>query len=81
MSIDDGPRDPGEAEVSVRREDFEREACTCGECVQADVSGKPQRRDPGTGRWLHGHDLKRLYDAADRVLAQVKELAARKAMR
>ena len=54
--------------------DFEREPCTCGECVQAGVSERLQLRDPYQGKWLHGYDLKRCYEAKDMFWKAVKSL-------
>lgn len=65
----------------MKEADWKREPCTCGECVQAGVSMKPQLRDPQTGQWQHGYRLKRNYDAAAECLQAVKDLAAKKAMR
>jgi hypothetical protein len=65
----------------VKWEDFEREPCGCGECVQAGVSGRPQKRDPQTGKWLHGYDLKRLYQAQDSFWKKFKAMASTKGMR
>ena len=47
----------------MKAADFEREPCFCGECQQAGVSERPQKRDPRTGKWLHGYELRRLYEA------------------
>lgn len=47
------------------RSDFEQAPCPCGECVQAGVAGFPQLRDWSSGKWLHGYDLKRVYEAKD----------------
>lgn len=40
--------------------------CKCGECVQAGVTEEPTRRDPATGRMLHGFALRRGLDAFKR---------------
>ncbi len=56
----------------MKRRDFEQDPCSCGECVQAGVADKRQLRDPQTGRWLHGYDLKRYYDEADRHFAAIR---------
>lgn len=58
----------------MKREDFEAFPCGCGECVQAGVNTKPQRRDPRSGKWLHGYDLKRLYDAEASFWQQFRAL-------
>lgn len=65
----------------MKRADFEREPCQCPECRQAGVDDKPQRRDPQTGKWLHGYALKRGYDAADACLEAVRKLAQGKGIR
>jgi hypothetical protein len=54
----------------VKYADFEQAPCQCVECVRAGVHEKPQRRDPWSGKWLHGYDLKRLYDAEARFWQQ-----------
>jgi hypothetical protein len=59
----------------MKPEDFRRGPCACPECRQAGVDEKPQLRDPQSGRWLHGYDLRRNYDAADRFRAQLKALS------
>ena len=58
----------------MKRADFEREPCHCGECRQAGVEDKLQLRDPQSGKWLHGYDLRRCYEAADRCLEQFRAL-------
>ena len=39
--------------------------CSCPECFQAGVTDKELRRDPRSGRWLHGHELRRWYEARE----------------
>jgi len=39
--------------------------CSCPLCVQAGVTQLEARRDPRSGVWLHGYDLKRWYEARD----------------
>lgn len=56
----------------LKRDDFEREPCTCPACVQAGMSARPQRRSPQTGAFLHGYDLVRLYAAEDNFWALAK---------
>ena len=51
----------------MKTQDFIREPCSCGECQQAGVSALEQRRDPWTGKWLHGYDLKRWYQGSGRA--------------
>lgn len=46
----------------MKREDFIGAPCSCGECVQAGVSHEEIRRDPDSGRWMHGYSLKRFYE-------------------
>jgi hypothetical protein len=65
----------------VKREDYERAPCACGDCHQAGVSHLNQRRDPFSGKWLCGYELKRLYNAKEACLAMAKQLAAKKGMR
>ena len=62
----------------VRWEAFEREPCHCPRCVQAGVEDRPQKRDPRGGHWLHGYDLKRLYEAEAAFWQRFNELKARK---
>jgi hypothetical protein len=47
----------------MRDADFIGAPCACPECSQAGVSDQPIRRDPRSGRWLHGYDLKRWLQA------------------
>lgn len=56
----------------MNRRDYVRDSCTCGECQQAGVSDVLQVRDPHSGKWLHGYELKRVQDAADRFLESYK---------
>ena len=67
--------------MSLKRSDFEREPCACGECQQAGVSGLPQLRDPRTGAWMHGYPLKRVYEAKASFWRQFHEMLPAKAMR
>lgn len=64
----------------MKRADFERAPCQCGECQQAGVSDKLQLRDPQTGKWLHGYSLLRCYNAADACLTAFKALVKKRAM-
>jgi hypothetical protein len=66
--------------VTVKPADYIGPACACGQCVQAGVDRRLQRRDPDTGAWLHGYALKRWYESADGCLAAIKDLAKKKAM-
>ena len=61
--------------------DHERGPCTCAECAQAGVSEQPQKRDPRSGKWLHGYDLKRLYDAQARFWETFRAQVATKGMK
>lgn len=63
----------------MTRDDFERHPCDCGECRQAGVSDRPQRRDPQRGDWMHGYRLKGYYDSRADFLARVQAIDARKA--
>lgn len=56
----------------MKRADFEREPCQCGECRQAGVDRLEQARDPHSGRLLHGHELRRWHEAREqfRTLAR-----------
>jgi hypothetical protein len=65
----------------MRTDDHTRRPCGCGACVQAGVANRPQVRNERTGEWAHGYALKAYWESADRVLDQVKRLAARKAMK
>lgn len=53
----------------MKRRDFEADPCACPLCVQAGVTKKFLRRDPHSGKWLHGYDLKRWHEAHDRFQA------------
>ena len=48
----------------MRDADFIGPPCECPECKQAGISSLPTRRDPYTGRMLHGYPLRRWYAAA-----------------
>ena len=50
----------------MSQKDFVGEPCGCGECVQAGVSHLQQVRDPRSGKWLHGYELSRWYEARQR---------------
>ncbi len=56
----------------IKRDDFEREPCTCPACCQAGVSERPQQRSRKTGEWMHGSELRRVYEARDAFWAVVK---------
>ena len=61
--------------MSLSAKDFVGDPCGCPECHQAGVSDRPTRRDPHTGRWLHGQALWRWYEAKEQL-----ERAARQAV-
>ena len=67
--------------MSLKRSDFEREPCTCGECQQAGVSVLPQLRDWRTGAWMHGYPLKRVYEAKAAFWSRFRETVQTKGMR
>lgn len=56
--------------MTVKLTDFQREPCTCEACTVAGVSKLAQRRDPFSGAWLHGVQLRRWYEAKARVFKQ-----------
>lgn len=43
----------------------EREPCTCEACTVAGVSHRPQLRSRKNGDWLHGKELRAVYEARD----------------
>jgi hypothetical protein len=47
----------------MKPSDIQAAPCHCGECRQAGVTDLALRRDPMSGRWLHGYDLRRWYTA------------------
>lgn len=47
----------------MKRADIYGPPCSCGECVHAGVAEEPTRRDPETGKMLHGYALRRALDA------------------
>lgn len=53
----------------MKIEDFIGPPCGCHLCTVAGVSNLEIRRDPWTGRWLHGVDLRRWYQARERFRA------------
>ena len=65
----------------MKHEDFQQMACACGDCQQAGVSALVQVRDPRTGKFLHGYDLKRWYVARDAFWKTFHEQAAKRAMK
>lgn len=66
----------------LKRDDFERAACTCPACYQAGVAERPQLRHSRTGAWMHGEELRRVYRSRDDFWALVHaKRDARKAAR
>lgn len=63
----------------LKRDDFERESCTCPACYQAGVSERPQLRSTRTGAWMHGEELRRVYEARDKFWALVGRKTAERA--
>lgn len=53
----------------MKAEDFTAPPCNCPECFQAGVTDKELRRDPRTGKLLHGQALRRWYEARDQFFA------------
>ena len=47
----------------MKPEDFIGVPCWCPDCTQAGIAGEPKRRDPQTGHWMHGYQLKRWLEA------------------
>lgn len=47
----------------MKAEDIYGDPCGCGECIQAGVAEEPTRRDPYSGRMIHGYELRRGLDA------------------
>lgn len=47
----------------MKTADIFGEPCGCGECLQAGVATERTRRDPYTGKMLHGYELRRGLDA------------------
>lgn len=62
----------------MKAEDFIAPPCACGECVQAGVSDQELRRDPHTGRWLHGYALKRWYEQRDAIFPKLRRMIGAK---
>ena len=52
--------------------DFVGPPCGCPQCQQAGVDALEQVRDPRSGAWLHGYELKRWYEARDRFRADAR---------
>lgn len=52
--------------------DFIAPPCDCAECRQAGVSHLEIRRDPYTGRWLHGYELRRWWTSFNAYRASAR---------
>lgn len=50
----------------MSQKDFIGPPCDCGACRQANVDALEQVRDPRSGKWLHGYQLKAWYGARDK---------------
>ena len=59
-------------------EDFIQPPCSCPECHQAGVSHLRVRRDPYSGRLLHGYSLRRWYEAQARFMAELSTRGLRR---
>lgn len=59
--------------MSLKAADFIGPCCDCPPCQQSGVSDRPTRRDPATGRWLHGHALWSWYEAKSRFEATARQ--------
>jgi hypothetical protein len=58
--------------------DFRRPPCQCLDCQQAGVNDLEQIRDPRSGSWLHGRDLKRWYLAEREFWQKFKHLVEKR---
>lgn len=56
----------------VKAADIYGPICGCGECLQAGVASEQQRRDPYTGRMIHGYELRRGLDAFRECMAKAR---------
>jgi hypothetical protein len=61
----------------MKTEDFVGPPCDCPDCRQAGVTDLNTKRDPWTGKWLHGYDLKRLYEAQQKFLREARAAVGR----
>jgi len=61
--------------MSLQPKDHIAPPCSCPECYQAGVTKLEQRRDPYSGKLLHGYPLRRWYEAREQF-----RKAARKAV-
>ena len=57
----------------------QRDPCTCEACTVAGVSHRPQLKSRKQGEWLHGKELRRVYEAQDAFWAVVNRMFGRKA--
>jgi hypothetical protein len=81
VSAADDARSGAKGEGIVKREDYEGPPCHCEACVMADITDKPIRRDYRSGKWVHGYELKKLYQAEADFWNRVKAISDRKGMR
>ena len=51
--------------------------CGCDLCVSAGISDRRIHRDPYSGEWLHGEDLRRWHEARDRFRALAEHAGLR----
>lgn len=58
--------------TTLNPKDFIAPPCSCGECVQAGVTAVELRRDPWSGKWLHGYALRRWYEARAQARVALK---------
>lgn len=62
----------------MKVEDFITGPCGCGECLAANVAEESQRRDPHTGQWMHGYQLRRWLDARKRFQELARTVVGKK---
>ncbi len=58
----------------MKIEDVYGPVCGCGECIQAGVATEQTRRDPYTGRMIHGYELRRGLDAYAECMAKCRAM-------
>lgn len=61
----------------MKHEDFILPACSCPECRQAGMANFKQIRDRYTGKPLHGHALRRWYEARAQCFKAAKAAVAK----
>ena len=59
--------------MTLKPEDFIGAPCDCLPCRAAKVDHLDIRRDPHTGKWLHGPALKGWYEARDAARKRFQE--------